>query len=981
MNHFHLQFFRPWMLLFLLLLPWLIASMRSVRVLGRGRKTVVLALRLIGFVLLVGAIAETQLLRKDDRLAVMFLIDRSSSIPETERLFAESYLAQQIQLQPPEDLAGLIFFGKQAAIESVPVRDLASGPYRTVVDTEATDIEQAIRLALAAFPQNTQKRIVLLSDGNQTQGDAETAGERAKANRVEVSVLPLHYKYENETILQEMAAPSQVRQDEPFRLSVVVNAQKAGPATLRLFQQQNLVLEQAVELNEGKNVFVIPQQMKEGGMYRYEAVVEPEQDSRGINNRGEGFVVISGVGKVLYLEGRPEEGVNLQTALNQEGIPVDLRSPAEAPHALYEYNMYDLIILSDVNAADLSLDQQRMIQSAVRDFGVGLLMIGGEDSFGCGGYLGTPVEEALPVTMEIQQRKVIPSGALVLIMHTCEMPEGNYWAKEISLAALNALSSNDYMGFLRYSNMGRESWLFPLHKLGQKSEPLRLLRNLGGADVGDMPDFDTTLRMAYDALINCPANLKHIVLMSDGDPARPDIALINRIRAAEITISTVCFNAHPNNLEHVQLMKELAQAGGGNAYLVQNGAELPSIFIKEAAQVTRSLIVEEPFTPRIAHPSEVIDGFSEGFPQLLGYVLTTLRPESQMVLTTEQQDPVLALRRYGVGKSAAFTSDAKARWAQSWIAWNRYAQFWSQVARWTMRDPGDSFCQIDSRVDGDWVRVAIDAVDEEGHFLNNLKMTANAMSPQLDRVEFDIQQTAPGRYEGRFPADRAGSYMMSIGVEGEGRQSHIWTGASIPTSPEQRFIRSNDSFLQRLAQIGGGKVLDAKSPVFEHNLESYTQQIPLWPYLLALSILLFCLDICARRLFFEVAQFQRAAKKAVIWAVSPFRKIALPERPATEEMGQLMEAKRRAESFHGAPITDEERKSLTAEKETFLASLDETKVEPTQEERPTAKPQPTVRIEEKVPADQAEKSPATGYTGSLLEAKRRAQERIQKKEN
>ncbi|MFH1738728.1 MAG: glutamine amidotransferase [bacterium] len=973
MSEISVEFLRPWWLLLLLLAPGLILAARTVRVLGRGRKGIVLFLRIVGFLLLVGAVAETQLLRRGDLLSVMFLVDRSSSIPSAEQHIAETYLARQNELMTRKDRAGVIFFGKQAAIETTPIEKLDLEQFHTVVDAEGTDMARAVRLALAAFPQDSQKRIVLISDGNQTQGDVEAEVRRAKANDVEVSVFPLQYRSDNETALENIIVPSQIRRNEPFSLTVVMSAQTSGPGVLRLFRRGELVLEQPVELKPGKNTFLIPQILDLPGFYAYEAVVEPESDTRATNNRAETFVTIEGMGKVLYMEGQLEEGMPLSAALEAEGIPVEMRRPLDAPFSLEEYNAYDLIILSDVNAGDLSMVQQRTIQSAVRDFGVGLLMIGGEDSFGSGGYLGTPIEDALPVTMEIKQRKVIPSGALVMIMHTCEMPEGNTYAREISLAVLDTLSRHDYMGFLRYSGRDGESWLFPqpppLKKLGDKNTERGLLLDMELQDIGDMPDFDTTLRMAYQELIRCPANIKHIIVMSDGDAARPDVNLIRKIRDAKITISTVCFDAH-NMPANVDLMKKIAYEGGGNAYLVKDGSQLPSIFIKEAAQVTRSLILEEPFTPVITHPSEVIDGFSEGFPQLLGYVITTIRPESQSVLESHQEDPVLALRRYGVGKSAAFTSDAKRRWAKDWIAWDQYAKFWAQVARWTMRDPGQQFFQVESRVDGQWASVAIDAIDEEGRFLNAVEMTALAMDPQLEKIDFEIRQTAPGRYEGRFPVERAGTYMVSVQAKSGDYEATIRTGVSVPFSTEQRAVKSNESLLHRIAQVGDGQQLDMESSVFSHDLSSYTQRVALWPYLLSVALILFCLDICARRLFFEVTQFQRAARRVAHWMRIPFRKAAVATGPATPEMSQLMEAKTRAEAFHGAPGS--------AAKEDLLTALDEAETAEASQPPLSQEPEKPVPVEIRKPEPAIEKGPASGYTGSLLEAKRRAQAKLRK---
>jgi hypothetical protein len=294
-----------------------------------------------------------------------------------------------------------------------------------------------------------------------------------------------------------------------------------------------------------------------------------------------------------------------------------------------------------------------------------------------------------------------------------------------------------------------------------------------------------------------------------------------------------------------------------------------------------------------------------------------------------------------------------------------------------MRDSGEQFFQVESRADGQWAHVAIDAIDEEGRFLNGLDITATAVDPQIQTMGFSIRQTAPGRYEGSFPVERAGTYLIGLKVEGREIRSNISTGVSVPFSPEQRSIRSNESLLRRVAELGGGRLLDAESSVFTHDLVAHTRQVPLWPTFLSLAIILFFLDICVRRLFIEVQQLRRAADRLMGWALAPFRRVPVPVGPATVEMGQLMEAKSRAEALPGAlapGCRPEPVRATQAKKEELLAALDEG---PGKEPSPVAShpepPAPPMAEKTGIPLEQR---PASPYTGSLLEAKRRAQARL-----
>ncbi len=972
-----IRILHPWFLLFLFAIPVVLYQAKRVRVLGRGRKKIAIFMRAIVLLLFILALAEIELLGRGESLTVFFVIDRSSSIPAEEQEFTLAYVQDRLLEIPRGDQAGIIFFGKDAAIQENPGENVKLIDYQTIINQEGTDIEGAIGLAMAAFPEGTQKRIVLLTDGNQTQGNAELAAQRAKANGIDLRVLPLQYTYTQDAMIEDVIIPSHIREKEPFSARVIVSAQETGPARLRLYQNDVVVADQQVELQPGKNAFIIPRSLEEGGFYQFEASIEAEKDSRPSNNRAQNFAIVKGTPKVLLLDTETGEAHYLAAALVAEGIEVDLQPPEALPDSLNEFQFYDSIILSNVPAADISQSQQEMIELAVRDLGIGLAMIGGPDSFGAGGYLGTPVETALPVTMDVKQRRVIPSGALALIMHSCEIPQGNYWAQEISLVALDVLSRNDYFGFLRYSNTEGESWLIPMKKAGDKREQRQAILSNRGRDIGDMPSFDITMRMAFDSLKKLDANMKHLVILSDGDPARPTEQFIKNIHNEGISISTVCIA--PHNQTDVDVMRYMAELGGGNSYYVQNNKELPKIFTKEASIIRRNLINEETFTPVLIRSSEVIQGFGTGFPELNGYVVTGIKPDAETVLLTHKDDPLLAHWRYGLGKSVAFTSDAKRRWASNWLGWDGYAKFWSQIVRWTLRSTEQDNFEVQTSLEGDQVRVVVDALTQEGKFLNELSFSATAVDPLVQRSNFKMRQTEPGRYEGTFPVREPGSYLITMGfqdTEGE-VEGNLTTGISVPFSPEHTTAKQNDQLLKRLTEISEKPVLAAADNVFTHDLEATGEVKPLWPFLIAAAIVLFFLDIAVRRVFFELPQLQRFLARVWAWLWYPFTRKMAPVGPATEEMGQLMQAKKRAS--HGETGDSEE-------KDTFLHRLDDIKeedIEEMEKKMQGVKQKPSwqeVKKDEE-PLKFEDKEEEDSYTSALFKAKSRAADRLKDRKN
>lgn len=967
-----IRILQPWYLVLLVFLPLLWYSARSIRVMGYGRKTLALVLRTLVFTLLILALADLVYQNQGDRLSVFFVLDRSASVPQDEQEFSLNYVQQRIGELPQYDKAGIIFFGKDASIQDNPREDIQLIEYQPIIDTGGTDIEAAIGLAMAAFPEDTQKRIVLLTDGNQTQGEAESAIQRALANNIDVRVLPLQYSYAQDALVEDVVIPQYIQEKEPFNVKVVVNAQEAGNGILRLMENGEVVAEEEVVLHQGKNAFTIPRTNDQGGFYTYDAVIEAENDSRPSNNRSQNFTIIQGTPRVLLLDTDTVEGENLAAALVSEGIQVDYRTPEYLPGIMQEFQLYDSIILSNVPASDISPTQQEMLELAVKDLGVGLVMIGGPESFGAGGYLNTPIERALPLSMEVKQQRMIPSGALALIMHSMEIPQGNHWARQISLEALNVLSRNDYMGFLYFnSRNGQEDWLFDMAKVGTKTAMRNAIEGMPSNAIGDMPTFIPTIDMALKSLQSVSANKKHIVILSDGDPQRPTPAKLQEVRDAGITISTVCIS--PHNPQNADIMQAIAELGGGNFYHVKDNTNLPKIFIKEASVIRKNLLVEETFTPAVVSHSDIIEGFDEGFPTLDGFVVTSSRPEAETIMVTHRQDPLLAQWRYGLGKTVAFTSDAKSRWAGQWVSWENYAKFWSQLVRWTIRSSDEDQFQVMSTVEGDKIRVVVDAVTPDGGFLNQLKFQANAIDPKVESKLFEMVQTQPGRYEGTFEAKEAGSYVISMAYDGgEDIEGHITSGVSVPFSPEHVTTQHNSAMLKRIADLSGKTVLAVDENVFLHDLPAVGEMKHLWQLCLGLAVFLFFLDIAVRRLYFELTQVQRFLQNAWDIITSPFRPRTATLGPATEQIGALMQAKARVHQ----PV-----ERTMAERESFAAKLDQTKDEDIEDvtvEKTYQKPAwQEVKKGEEAPA--FEDNEQDSYTSALFKAKQRAQKSQEKK--
>ncbi len=910
---------------------------RRLTLLSPGRRWTAVGLRLLLLALLLAALAGTRLTRQSDELKVMFVVDQSESVPPAQREWARAWLEQALETMGKNDQAGVVAFGGDAAVERAPEPTREIEPLRSVVDRSRTNLAEAINLAMACFVGESQKRVVILSDGNQNTGDAVDAARAAAAAGVAVDVVALEYENRNDVVVDKVIVENRVSLEEPFELRVLASSRQGGEGTLSVLQDGRVIGHSTVRLDPDKrNVFVVSTEVRDAGFHTFEVQLDIAGDSIPENNRGFAFTYGEGKPRVLLVDGDEPPSPALAAALSSEQIEVVPVAPTSFPAALRDLQGYDAVVFNNVGAGELTQEQMRLLEQAVHVLGIGFAMIGGEQSFGAGGWNDSPIERILPVEMELKNEKILPQGALALIIHTVEIPEGQYWAEQISLAALDALSPRDLMGLLYYGFGGGESWLFPMQEVGDKGRLRNLIRTI---QPGDMPDFDRTLQMAHDGLMSTDAGLRHIVIISDGDPSRPAPALINKMKNAKITISTVVINPHtPRDKD---IMQELAQSTGGQYYDVTTYNRLPQIFMREAAIVRKSLIFDEPFTPQPARNSPLLTGVAQNYPVLGGYVGTSRKDLADVPLVTENDDPLLAHWQYGTGKSLAFTSDAKQRWGSRWLTWDQYTKFWTQSIRWILRSPVNPNYQVQMDVEGSRGKITIDAVDADGAFKNFMKIGGQVISPTLKPLDVDFRQVAPGRYEAEFEAAEAGTYMLgATAAEPQGGGTGpaikvaeaapapgelVTGGTAVSYSPEFRDSRSNLALLARLADVTRpyGRVLRGEVPVFAHNLPSRTEPKPLWPWMLWAALPVFLFDIFTRRVLIGWGDLRQGMGIAWAWArdrMPGARRVAT----ATDE---LLEVKRQ--------VRGREEKE-TGEREEFLKRLKQARPESSSEESPLA---------------------------------------------
>lgn len=905
MSNISFAFEYPWLLTLLLLIPliWFV-SFTSLASLGPGRRLAALLFRSIVMLLIIFAIAGVQWVWMSDKLSVIYILDQSDSIDRAKRDLMLQYAIDSVKKHRQEDRndrAGLIVFGRESAIEFPPYDDNlpdVNGVESYLGRTDATNLESALKLAQASFPEDAAKRIVLITDGIETIGTSATVAQSMAQAGIGFDVVPIELEATSEILVEKVDLPSNIRQGQPFETRIVVNrfTQDDKPVTgeLRVLRtvgpREREVFKSSVTLDKDVNVFPITDTIDQPAGYTYRAEFIPDNpnvdDALQQNNRADAFTYVRGKGRVLLIEDWNAQGefTPLIEALGRNDIEVEVMTSDQLFTSLAELQAFDCVILAGVPRssgesadaiANFTDEQIEMLVSNTEQFGSGLLMLGGPNAFGAGGWANTPLEKAMPVDFQIKNKKIEAVGALAMILHASEIAQGNYWQKRIGQASLEVLGPMDFCGVLQYGTLG-DSWLWGgqtgMLRVGEnRAAMVSRMRNMVP---GDMPSFQPSMQMALRSLVSTPASIKHMIIISDGDPTPPANGVLTQFAANQIKISTVAVGAH-GPAGH-QTLQNIATVTGGNYYVATNPTALPKIFQREAMRVSRPLVYEPEggALPQITYPHEIVQGLPRDLPNLKGFVLTQLKDSPLVEVPIRASKPsepenqtVLATWTYGAGRTAVFTSDVGKRWAGDWASWNGFDQFFAQLVRFTMRPTtSDAKFTVATNVGNGAVEIVVNALDQEDEFLNFLDMQAVAVGPDLKPLPLIMRQVAPGRYVGSFESDSAGSYLVNV-IPGPG-MAPLTTGASVPFSDEYRLRKTNFTALERLANLEpeGGKSgqlsesLNAKSLGKLIENDTYRSGLPramslqdIWPWCLLLGAICLFGDVFVRRVSLDYA--------------------------------------------------------------------------------------------------------------------------------
>ena len=861
-----IEFARPWFLLLLVFAGlWLwMAQRRSLADLTREQRQACFAVRALILALLVLALAGVRWLLPARDVATIFALDHSASISLEARQRADEFVRGSLAHQHDRDVAGVVGFANDAALWQPPSEDARpSREWPALHDTSRTDIGRALEYSAGMLPAEKQRRIVLLSDGNDTADRAVAAAQRLRNSGAEIFTVPLANPSLPEVLVEKVDVPSRLATGEAFDLSASIRSSVATRAKVKLYQNQFLTEQRDVELKPGRNAFRATNLQAEGTFATLEVEVVPEHDTALENNRAQATATLRGEPRVLIVDSDAEKIRPLADALRGAKIAAETRGGPGVPKSLEDLQQFDLVMLSDVSALTLSREQMELLQRWVQDFGGGFVMLGGENSFGVGGYYRSPIETMLPVRMEHEDRQDLPSVALLVVLdRSGSMTAQVQGQTKMSLAnqgavfALNVLQPKDYFGVLAVDV--RAHTVAPLAQHGAREPIAQKIMSVTAGGGGIY--IYTSLVEAFALLRDAPARIKHLILFSDAadaeektggemsDGARSggsSLDLASAMLSAKITTSVVALGLETD--KDTAFLRQLAERGNGRFYLTSDATSLPQIFSTETLKVAQSSLVEEPFQAVAARAHPILAGIDwPQSPLLLGYNTTKPKPTADILLATERGDPLLAIWRYGLGQAAAFTSDAKSRWAAEWLSWPGYGKFWAQLARGLMRRSDQGSFAVATREEGDRLTLSIDAVKPDGSFRNQLPITASALTADGETRTLEASQVGPGAYTAHFDLPPEGTTIFSVSSpdlpDGGTTFGHT---RSYPR--EFLTTETNELLLRQIAELGRGKFNPTPAEIWHRPTTATPQRRDLSDYFLMAALWLLPLDIWLRR--------------------------------------------------------------------------------------------------------------------------------------
>jgi len=816
------------LLLAIPLLGYFIWTWRKHRASLKKEHKTVFILRMIAAATLVFALASPYVLLPVKDEQVLFLIDRSASVEGTEDE-ALKFIEESLKAKKEHHSVGIYSFASNFQTEAILSRTLEhASTLSDIRGVDETDIEQALQLASGIVDKDKAARIVLLTDGRQTKGEALESIAKMAGSKISVDVVPIGRNIEHDVSIRSFTTPKVAYQGEEQQLVTEIESTKDTLGELLIYENDQLIMREEVQLQQGKNVFTHRHKGSQEGLVKYEAVIQTDEDAVLENNKLTSMTNIRSTPRLLIVTNQGK-GSAIAKILNPSAIQFEEVAAEELPSSLSNILKYDAIIFDNVPGHLVGEAKMGVIEQAVKNFGVGFMMVGGENSFGLGGYFKTPIERLLPVEMEVQGKQQIPSLGLIIVLDRSGSMTGMKMelAKEAAARSVELLREEDTFGLIAFDDQPWE-----LVGTGPIKNKKSVVETIMSIPPGGGTEIYPALSLAYKNLSPLKLQRKHIILLTDGQSYSTGSyeALIEGGKENLITLSTVAIGDDADR----NLLEYLSELGSGRFYDVVDETSIPSILTRETAMMSRTYIEDNPFYPVIHHAEGWNHLFEEGVPQMNAYIATTAKTVAHVIAESEKEDPVLAEWQYGLGRTIAFTSDSTGAWTGDWARWNRWGDFWHTAVSRLL--PAYNEIAYDIRMDGDGTFIITDPANQAA-FLD-----VAVVDEAGNELDVQLEPVSAGKIRAIVDA-KPGLVFFRISKDDDVFQA----GLTVPYSAEYELQPPNEDLLKEIAEKTGGKIIKEPQEAFRAFKEQGTARQSISTFLILVGLLLFFIDITIRR--------------------------------------------------------------------------------------------------------------------------------------
>ncbi|MCR5700829.1 MAG: VWA domain-containing protein [Lachnospiraceae bacterium] len=818
-----------------------------------SKKNQYLIVRAILLGLIALAMAGLSVTGRHRRVETIFLVDVSDSMSGNLE-DVEKYIKDNLSKMPKKNSSAVVLFGKNTMVEQFMSERKTFFGLEAMPTTTATNIENAITSACSMFKDGSTKRLILISDGCENEGNINLAAANVANNGVKLYCLEMENSVtgSEEVYIDGLDTPSVIHTGDHYNVTVTVMSNIETDATLFLYSGRISKGQKEIHLTKGNNRFVFEDVGEEGTIAQYKAVIEPDKDTIRVNNTYVSFSQIEATPKVLLIEGKDGNASEFEKILTAANIGFDAVPPNSVPISLSQLNTYKAVITLDVHYDDLRPGFAQVLESYVKDYSGGYICIGGDNSYALGRYRNTELEEILPVNMDLEGEKEIPKMAMVMVIDqsgsmTAPSEEnssvtGLDLAKQAAMSAALEVREDDEVGVLAFDD--KFNWTVPIKEVGNGDDVCDAISTIG---YGGGTSIYPAVKEAYNQISQSDAKIKHIILLTDGqDEFRDYEDLYEKINDAGITVSTVAVGSGSDR----SLLESIADSCGGRAYYTDINNSIPRIFAKEVYLSAKTYLINEEFYPTITSDNEVLsEVFDEGSPALLGYIAATPKSRADVVLTSDRGDPILSTWQCGLGRTVAWNSDATGEWTAAYSEWENYPLFWSNIVHYVIADNDFGDDNVEVFGEGESAKL----IYETPEYSKETKVTAVVSDEKGESKEVTLEPTKPGRYEATLDSDEIGIYNINIRKKEKGELTNNYnTAYANQYSPEYKFYE-NDGELERFVKQVDGTSIKLEDDVWNDVAKKVNMKHPITNLLIILSMLLLIFDIVARRFSMDIA--------------------------------------------------------------------------------------------------------------------------------